>query len=258
MRGVVVVDARPLNINSSAGRTIVCLFLSTIILFLLFSQECARAQEGRPQRVAAAGILTDRLSLNELRRWQAIERFVFAKSFSGELLYPTLHNLWRWVGSSSHEIYIELHESKHKRSCTAGSFGIEEFDPEGKRHVAVIRLYLSVIDQAVVGAHTARPDGFIPLAGLSKEERYVEVLGHELAHAVYILSDLERAQKVNDLIEQTNELFLSPVRDREQPLSPWLRERLIQRDHFLEELEAYAEKMEAQIWQELIGNPFPK
>ena len=140
------------------------------------------------------------------------------------------------------------------RSCTAGSFSIEQADPEGKRHLAAIRLYLNTIDQAIAGPATARADGFIPLAGLNKEERYVEVLGHELAHAVYILSDLERAQKVENWVEQTNDLFLSANRERDRQLSPWMRQRLIQRDLLLEELEAQAEKMETAIWTELRRN----
>ena len=162
--------------------------------------------------------------------------------------------MWNWVESNGHAIHIELPAAKSGRNCTAGSFSIEQVDLEGNRHIAVIRLYLNTIDQAVAGPAAARDDGFIPLAGLSKEERYVEVLGHELAHAVYILSDLERAQKVENWVEQTNELFLSANRERERQLSPSMRQRLIQRDLLLEELEAQADKMETVIWNELKRN----
>src|ERR1051326_4823204 len=225
MLGVVISNAKPLQINLSVSRMIACLLFLAIISVTLFTlgQEGVQAQHTRPRRVT--GILTDRLSPNELRRWSAIERFVLDKDSSEQPLYPTLYDLWNWIESNGHAVYIELPAAKSGRNCTAGSFGIEQVDPEGKRHVAVIRLYLNTIDQAVVGPPAARDDGFIPLAGLNKEERYGEVLGHELAHAVYILSDLERAQKVENCVEQTNELFLSANRERERQISPWMRQR---------------------------------
>lgn len=254
MLGVAISNAQSPNIHFSAGRKIAGALLSTIVWLAFFtsSQEGARAQDTRPRRVT--GILTDRLAPNELRRWAAIERLALARDSNEQPVYPMLYELWNWVEASGHAVYIELPTIKNARNCTAGSFSIEQVDTEGKRHVGAIRLYLNTIDQAMVGPEVARSDGYIPLAGLGKEERYVEVLGHELAHAVYILSDAERTQKVEDWVEQTNELLLSPAVKRAQPLSPWMQQRLLQRDLLLEELEAQAEKVEAVIWSELKRN----
>src|SRR5438309_1254211 len=147
MLGVVISNAKPLHINLSAGRMMASsLFLAIILVALLtLGQEDAQAQQTRPRRVT--GILTDRLSPNDLRRWAAIERFVLAKNSSEQPVYPTLYELWSWIESSGHTVYIELPTAKSSRSCTAGSFSIEQADPEGKRHLAAIRLYLNTIDQ---------------------------------------------------------------------------------------------------------------
>src|SRR5207244_4173421 len=104
--------------------------LSALALFALFTlgQEGIQAQHTRPRRVT--GILTDRLSPNELRHWSAIERIVLAKDSSEQPVYPTLYELWNWVESSGHTVYIELPVAKGGRSCTAGSFGIEQVDSE--------------------------------------------------------------------------------------------------------------------------------
>jgi hypothetical protein len=116
----------------------------------------------------------------------------------------------------------------------------------------VIRLNLSNIDLAFVGASAARPNGFVPFEKLSREERYVEVLGHELSHAVYILADIERTKLVEETVERTNEMLLSVPADRRRGLiSPEMRGRLSRRDDMLRVLERQAEFMEHVIWREL-------
>src|SRR5207253_8207776 len=140
--------------------------------------------------------------------------------------------------------------SNRVSTCTAGSFGIEKLDSQGKRHEAVIRLYLSNIDQAYVGANAARVGNFIPFERLSKEERYAEVLGHELAHAAFILSNQERAEMVEEMVEQTNELLLSSAHRAGEPLPAEMRQRLLKRDSVLKDLEEQAETMEAAVWRE--------
>src|SRR5438094_4520682 len=99
MLGVAVSNAKPLHINLSANRMMACLLFLAIILVALFTlgQEGVQAQHTRPRRVT--GILTDRLSPNDLRRWSVIERFVLAKDSSEQLLYPTLYDLWNCVES---------------------------------------------------------------------------------------------------------------------------------------------------------------
>jgi hypothetical protein len=208
----------------------------------------------RVQLPVSSGLLTDRISKKQLKRWQEIERFIFVKDTKGQPLYRMLVSLWNWVETSGHAVHIEIVHQVSIPTCTAGSFSIEHFDPNGERHIAVIRLYLPNIDNAYIGPETARPDGYIPFAGLNKIERYAEVLGHELAHAVDILSSLERVRYVQEIVEQTNEFLLSRFRRTGSvALGSDLRRRLVQRDSLLQELETRAELMEAMIWRELIA-----
>lgn len=202
-----------------------------------------------------SGIRTERISARNLPRWQAIERLVFVENASGQPLHPTLRSLYEWAEASGHSIYIELITESRSSSCTAGNFSIEHFDPKGERHEAVIRLYLANIDQAYIGDTVQRPDGLIPFKGLKKEERYAEVLGHELAHAVDILSDLEKVRKVEEVVEQTNEMLLKFHSQRaSNALSPELEKRLSSRDKLLHELEKRAESIETIVWRELTAS----
>jgi|GEM_PF-942387 len=208
---------------------------------------------GRPRRATLSGIVTDRLSAKGLQRWKAIEQLIFAEDANGQLLHPTLKALWEWAETSGHIIYIEIPNQGRISTCTAGSFSLERFDPQGKKHVAVVRLHLSNIDQAYIGPSTARADGFIPFEALTREERYAEVLGHELAHAVYILTNQARARMVEEFVEQTNEILLSgQARHGIEPIGQEMRQRLIRRDTLLKELEAQAETMEIVVWRELV------
>jgi hypothetical protein len=201
------------------------------------------------------GLLINRLSAKEREQWRAIERLVFAEDSERQPLHPTLRLLWEWIDTSGHEVYIEVIRMNRVSTCTAGNFSIENFDPSGERHVAVIKLNLSNIDQAYVGPKAARANGFIPFIDLNKEERYAEVLGHEMAHAVHILTNFERTKKVVDYVEHTNELLLTQyARRKSGPLAPELKQRLSKRDALLKELEAKAETMEHVVWKELIKN----
>jgi hypothetical protein len=178
-----------------------------------------------------------------------------AEGVDGQPLHPTLRNLWEWIETSGHTVFVEISRSTRKSTCTAGSFVIERFDPKGDRHTAVINLNLANIDQAYVGVNTARANGFIPFEGLSKDERYLEVLGHELAHAVHILTSLDRVQKVEDMVEKTNEMLLAwrPYQQGRMN-SPELSRLLSRRDALLKVLEKQAEEMEYVIWRELIAS----
>ena len=210
----------------------------------------AEAQEVRPRRINNIGISTERLSTKDLARWRKLERLIQTDDPCGQALYPTLRSLWDWLTSSSHLVQIELVRSTPVVGSVAGNFRIERFDPSGKRHIAVLTLSLNTIDRALSSSLVARLDGFIPLAGLDKDERYAEVLGHEMAHAVHILSDIERAAKSENLIEQTNELLLSSVA-RRAGLTPELLGWLNQRDEFLGLLEQHAQRVEVDVWREL-------
>jgi hypothetical protein len=234
------------------------LFLLTPLFYPVIAQESQprnfkSAPSSRP--VEFSGLITSRLSLRELERWKAIERLVFVEDANRQPLHPTLRNMWEWVETSGHVVFIEISRSMKTASCTAGSFVIERFDPKGERHIAVIKLNLSNIDLAYVGPDTARENGFIPFEGLSKEERYVEVLGHELAHTIHILTSLERTKKVEEMVEQTNEMLLArrPYR-KEISLSPEMKRLLTRRDALLKDLEKQAEEMEYIVWRELMAS----
>jgi len=213
-----------------------------------------RAQDSaRLNSAAATNIITDRLTGKDLRRWEAIKRIVFAEDIEGQPLHPTLRGLWDRLERSSHVIYIEMRGTGRAISNTAGVFHIERLDPEGLRHEAVIRLYPETIDRAYVGPTADAPEGFIPFQGLSREERYAEVLGHEMAHAVHILSDLARARMVKEVVQETNELFLSYGKQYGYAnVGPEMRRRLSLRDALLKELEEPADAAEMRVWRELL------
>ena len=204
-------------------------------------------------RIKQTGLLTSRLSDKERVRWKAIERLVFAKAKTNEPLHPILRELWRWADTSDHIIQVELIDSRAVQTSTAGSFNIERVDPTGHCHVTSLKLYLSNIDQAVIGPQVARANGFIPFDDLRKEERYAEVLGHELAHVKYVLKNALRTQLVHELVEATNDILLLHARQKPFALtSPEMKQRLNQRDELLRELETQAETVEEVVWREII------
>lgn len=208
-----------------------------------------------PLHIKRTGLLTSRLTPKQRLRWRSIEELVLARNRSGEYLHPVLAELWRWAEGSEHVIQIELIESKFLQTSTAGSFNIERFDPTGRSHISSLKLFLSSIDQAVSGPQVARHNGFIPFEKLDKEERYAEVLGHELAHVKYVLSNRLRAQLVHELVETTNDKLLLQARTQPQSLSsPEMQERLNRRDTLLRELEKQAEAIEEHVWHELVAS----
>lgn len=197
------------------------------------------------------GLVTDRLSVKEKVVWQRIERIVFAEDSAHQPLHPTLRNLWQWIETSGHTVYVEIVNLKITKACTAGEFIIERFDPLGEQHIAIIQLNLSSINQAHVGVLARRPDGFIPFLGLDRQERYAEVLGHELSHAVHILTNLNRTRLVEEKVQQTNRIFLSLPDRHKVKLAADLKLRLSQRDALLKELEDQAQAVEKKVWEEM-------
>ncbi len=235
-------------------------FMAAVQLVLLINLLTAFAEEQLPRKQSKSpdeptGLLTNRLNAKELKRWKSIERLVFAEDSERQPLHPTLRWMWEWIDTSGYSVYVEVVRVNRTSTCTAGNFHIERFDPLGERHIAVIKINLPNIDQAYIGPNAARPDGFIPFNDLNKEERYAEVLGHEMAHAVHILTDLERTRMVTVYVEQTNDILLSrQVRVKSEPITQDLRNRLSKREALLKELEAQAEGMEKVVWKELIAS----
>src|SRR5438128_7987520 len=108
--GVVIPVASLPNFNSSDSRAKIRRLLPAIVLLMLLTitPERASAQHTRPRRVAVSGIITERLSEKDLRRWRGIERYVDARDADNQPIYPTLQALWGWVERSGHVIYIEI------------------------------------------------------------------------------------------------------------------------------------------------------
>jgi hypothetical protein len=203
------------------------------------------ASPGRP-----SGFRTDRLSGEQLEAWNAIVAIVAAEDRDGRPLHPTLRRLWDAVGSSAHVIHIELPDSK--RSYTAGRFAITRVDPEGKSHEGTLMLNLRAIDRASTGRGAARADGFVPFQGLGRKERYAEVLGHELGHALWSLADPERARLVMPLQSAGERLMRRVVHAApESANSAELRARATEFERLSRALEESAEAAERAVWEEL-------
>jgi hypothetical protein len=201
-----------------------------------------------------SGLVTTRLSAKELARWKVIEAIALAVDANQQPLHPTLWGMWQWIETSGHTVYVEVTRNARVATCTAGNFIIERSDPRGERHIGAIKLNLSNIDLAYVGPNVARADGFVPFEKLNREERYVEVLGHELSHAVHILTSIDRTKLVEESVEKTNELLLKFQPRRKSEFIPAdLKRRLSRRDELLESLERQAEAMEVLVWKELVA-----
>lgn len=209
------------------------------------------SKEGASVSNPAVGLLTNRLSRSQLRAWESIQNIVFEKDRSGQLLHPTLHDLWQKVQTSGHAIYIELPGADQIQGCEAGRLRVERLDPQGQRHIAVLRLHRSIIERANVGKQWQRADGFIPFSGLNRERRYAEVLGHELAHAMLALGQLKYAENCQSLYAETEKL-LRPEDAAREFSNPETQRRLKRIRRLMDELEKPAENAEREIWRELL------
>lgn len=228
----------------------------TFFFFTTAGAQIPRGQTTRPaacvSRAPASGINTSRLAGQALEQWCAIERLARTTELNGRPRYPMLNYLLTWAESSDYAIFIELPESR-MMSCTAGTFEIERLDPGEGRHQAVIRLYLTTIDRAHTVLSNRRENDLLPFLGLTKEERYAEVLGHELGHAYHILSDFELSQLVTETVQQTNQKFAAfRIRHPRAPLDPQMLKLMAQKDTLLETLEAAALAFEKIVWRELL------
>lgn len=211
------------------------------------SQHLMDARAGDSENDVARGILTDRLTSRHLRIWGSIRKIVFARNRSSRIIHPKLRALWNEAETSGHVIYIEL--SDIMSLSRAGQFMIEKLDPMGQRHTAVIRINLSIINLVYVGQSARRADGLIPFAGLRSEERYAEVLGHELAHAVRTFQDAGHLKLSLELDQEIKQLNFGPrgLVDESGNQERWDRIARLSR-----RIEQPAEAQETDIWHELL------
>ena len=112
---------------------------------------------------------------------------------------------------------------------------------------------LRAIDKASTESGAARPGGFIPFRGLGKKERYAELLGHELAHAVWHLADTERARLAERLQAETEERMQMVLGAGAGGPGGELQEQVKELDRLGRELEGPAEAAEVAIWKELVA-----
>lgn len=207
----------------------------------------ARESEAPRQNEPAnlTGIATDRLSNSQLRVWKSIIDVVMATDRKGSYLHPTLFAIYEEVASGGHLVRIEF--APDESQCRAAEFILERPDPDGFRHVAVIRLNLATIRHAYVPGHARYTNGLIPFAGLRDTERYAEALGHELAHAVSIFQNSELLRVCLQLKKEAAELDMNGLNaESAEQLQRLGRIAQLQR-----ELEKPAEAAELHIWREL-------
>ena len=196
----------------------------------------------------ATGLRTDRLSATQLRRWEAIVDIVKAEDGRHRPLHPTLRGLFDAVDAGPHTVFIEMHDTT---SYVAGRFRLTSVDVEGRAHQAVLILNLRAIDKASTRPVAARADGFIPFMGLTRHERYAEVLGHELVHAAWHLASTERARLAEWLHGRIEERAREPLKEHLAGRNEALRAHDTERVRLAQELEREAETAERAIWEEL-------
>ena len=198
----------------------------------------------------ALGLRTDRLTAKQRERWRSVVRLVFAADDLGRPLHPTLRRMWEQVAASGHEVYIELPEPRRSARRTAGLFRIETVRPDG--HIlAMVRLNLETIDRAIVA--DAAHGGFRRFHELEREERYAEVLGHELGHAVWTLADPERARQALTLRSRPLELARSLLRAQPDERAE-IHNHLNELGALAEAQEVPARAAEAMVWRELVAS----
>ena len=225
-------------------------WLAAMFASIMVTTSAARAQEaerhGRTvQRVLnpgkVTGILTDRLTKSQLKAWESIVEIVLAEDGEGRPVHPTLYELYHQADASGYEIQIEL-STQRATLCAVGFCRIELHSEGTPKEVVLIRLNLGMIDRAITSELNRRADAFIPFAGLKKKERYAEVLGHELAHVVRLL---------------TNSDYRSLYRER-QALADAGSEDIQVIGKLTSLIEKPAEATEIQIWRELTASRGPK
>ena len=225
-----------------------------LVLLVAFSASHSYAAGIKPDdesRDSESGVVADRLSPKHQRTWQEIQKIIYAEDADGFVLHPTLRTLYEQLQRSDHTVYLEFDDLRVGCRCTAGEFSIERLDPLGSRHVAVIKLHLSVIEHAYADPASKAKSEFTPFAGLSKLDRYVEVFGHEMAHAVDILFSQERANRVDEIVVKANKLIRQRLPPRTTSIDADVARVIQKRDALLSELEIPAVAAEELVWQEL-------
>ncbi len=222
--------------------------MSACILMISSSagaQEAGRGQgtaEGVPNAgKVTGGVLTDRLQESQLNAWESIMEIVLARDAQGRPAHPVLYELYYQADMSGYEIQIEL-STQRSILRAVGFCRIERPADRTPREVVLIRLNLGMIDRALASELTRRADGFVPFAGLRKRERYAEVLGHELAHVVRLVThpDYMRLYRERQALADTGSRDYQTI------------------GSLTSAIEKPAEAAEVEVWRELAAVHEPK
>jgi hypothetical protein len=182
--------------------------------------------------------------------WRAIEQVVAGSDAAGAPRSPTLRQLWDWARTSPHDIHVEMVPPSKLAAGLVGVFRVERRDPEGRSHVAVIRLCPRNIERAKVSAGPNAMTSFVRFEGLTEIERHAEVLAHELAHAQHVLDSPERLAEI-EAAQRTLDEYLSRAARKTGPppheVGRWCATSLA----VLAAGEAHAESVEAVVLREL-------
>ncbi len=192
--------------------------------------------EGAPKAGKVTGVLTDRLQRSHLKAWESIMEIVLARDGQGRPAHPVLYGLYYQADTSGYEIQIEL-STERSILRAVGLCRIERPADRTPKEVVLIRLNLGMIDRAMASELTRRADGFVPFSRLRKRERYAEVLGHELAHVVRLV---------------THPDYMRLYRER-QALAAAGSQDYQAIGTLTSAIEQPAEAAEVQIWRELAG-----
>ena len=225
--------------------------VALVFTFIASNVEAQITKQDDARSDVASGILLDRLSAKHCKTWHKIRQVIYAEDADGKPLHPLLKALFEQLQNSDHSVYLEFDDSRAFGRSIAGKFSIEQLDPEGSRNVGVIKLYLRNIEHAIAPNSAKVKDGFAPLAGLNKLDRYVEVFGHEMAHAVDILFTPERANLVDEIFRKSNQVIQQRLQ-RKGRIEPEEERVLHERDAVLNELEKPAVLTEEMVWRELV------
>jgi hypothetical protein len=200
---------------------------------------------------AEGDIRTDRLSGKALQAWSSIVKVVKVADQTGRPLHPALRAVWDAVDASGCTVFVELPDPRSRQPYILGRFAVTKVDADGKAVEGVLVMNLPAIDRAASGPGAARPNGFVPFAGLGKKERYAEVLGHELTHAAWGFADPERTRLVMGLPGEVAALSRQVLAAPAERGSEAIVERARELERLSREVEAPAETAEQAIWAEL-------
>jgi hypothetical protein len=224
-----------------------------MILNLLATVPILPAQSvssGRAGAIASApGFRTERLTPKQIRIWREIEKIAQARDKAGRPLHPRLHSLWERIQSSGHTAFIEMVE-RQAPTCAGGKTIMENAESDGNCKTVVIWLNLWAMN-ALINPTVRRSDGLIPFYRLDKYERYAEVVGHELAHAVLMLENPGYARLCSEYGSESAELLVMRSKGRNAADDEEIQQRRRQLQSLTDKIEKPAEMAELEIWREL-------